>query len=329
MAKPILITGATGFLGKHLVSQLRDKEDCPTLRIFNYGPCPYRDQPGFEVIDGDIMSIEEVAAAMEGCGQVYHLAGRVSRDPKDDYKMYDIHVGGTRNVCEAAVKHRPEKMVFVSSAGTIACSADSKVWDETSPYPSDTVAHWAYYTSKIHAEKMSLDYVRWHKLPIVITNPALLLGPGDELGSSTGDVKLFMEGNFKGIPGGGMCIVDARDVATGLILAMERGRAGERYLLGGENMTFEEMAQKLSQVTGIRAPSLKPSLAVSRLSTKLFRKLLPLCGKPFDLDDISVIMSYHFWYCDSSKAEKELGFRARDSIETFRDTVEDLKKRLA
>ncbi len=327
MAKPILITGATGFLGKHLVEQLRSAPEAPVLRILNYGPCPYRGQPGFEILDGNILRREDVERAMEGCGQVYHLAGAVSRDPRDKQKMYDLHIEGTRNICEAALRHRPDKIVAVSSSGTIAVSKEPKIFDETADYPYDIVREWHYYMSKIEAEKTALDYVRRHDLPIVITNPALLLGPGDELGSSTGDIALFLEGQVLALPLGGMCFVDARDAAAGLIGAMRAGRVGERYLLGGANWSFKEIMERVAEISGRRAPRFQPSLRFSLASARILRRVLPLIGKSFKMDDVTIEMSAHFWYFRSTKAERELGFRARDPMETLRATVEDLLQR--
>lgn len=327
MSGPILITGATGFLGKHLVEQLRADPDCPTLRIFSYGPCPWEGRPGFEVIEGNILNRDEVKRAMEGCSQVYHLAGAVSRDPRDGWKMYDIHIGGTRNVCEAALERRPEKIVAVSSSGTIAVSKKPVVFDETAGYPFEVIRNWAYYLSKAYAEREALWYVREHNLPIVIANPALLLGPGDDLGSSTGDVALFLEGQVMALPLGGMCFVDARDAAAGLILVMRHGRVGERYLLGGVNWTFKEIIERVAEISGRRAPLFQPSLGFSLAGARVLRRVMPLVGKSFKMDDVTIVMSSHFWYFSSARSESELGFRARDPMETLRDTVEDLRRR--
>lgn len=329
MSKPILVTGATGFLGKHLVEQLRSRPDCPPLRILNYGPCPWAGQPGFEVVDGDIRQRGDVERVVAGCGRVYHLAGWVSRDPSPETreKMVAIHVEGTRNVCEAALAHGVEKVVAVSSSGTIAVSKRPHVFDETAPYPEETVRGWHYYTSKIAAEQLALSYARKRGLPLAVANPALLLGPGDDLGSSTGDIALFLEGQVLAYPSGGMCFVDARDAAAGLVLVMERGRAGERYLLGGENWSFKQIIQTVGRIAGKSTPLLQPPPAIARWSAGLMRGLMPLIGREFKLDDTTVVMSSHYWYFSSAKAERELGYRWRDPMETLRATVEDIERR--
>ena len=327
MPSPILITGASGFLGRHLVKQLRSNDSATRFRILNYGPCPYSGDPDVEVLDGDITNREDVENAMLGCGQVYHLAGAVSRDPRDDAKMFRLHIEGTRNICEAALKHRPEKIVVVSSSGTIAVSKQPVIHNEDSGYSSEVAYKWAYYMSKIDAEKLALDYVERYDLPIVVVNPALLLGPGDELGSSTGDVAMFLEGQVMAMPLGGMCFVDARDAAAGLIGAMRAGRIGERYLLGGPNWTFKKIIEKVAEISGRRPPLLQPSLKLSLFFARLLRRLLPLTGKSFKMDDVTIEMSSHFWYFTSEKAAAEIGFKTRDPMETLRDTVADLNNR--
>ncbi len=325
--KPILVTGATGFLGKHLVEQLRQAEPAARLRLLCRGTSPWGQDSQLEIVPGDITSLEDVERAMEGVRQVYHLAGIVSRDPREK-RLYRVHVDGTRNICEAARRHRPEKIVVVSSSGTVAVSREPVVHNEDSGYKNDIVAEWPYYLSKIFAEKLAFSYVRQHKLPIVAVNPSLLLGPGDERGSSTGDVRLFLDGQILSIPLGGLNFIDVRDAASGLRAAMRSGRPGERYLLGGTNWTFRAMIEAVSEISGVRAPKMQLSLGASLLGSRLLRPLYRVAGKSFRLDDASIRMSALFWYCSSEKARAELGFRARDPMQTLRETVEDVRRRM-
>ncbi len=324
--KPILVTGATGFLGKHLVEQLRREDPAVRLRLLCRGPSPWDNDPQVEVFHGDITSPDDVLRSMEGAGQVYHLAGLVSRDPRDR-RLYRVHVDGTRHVCEAALRHGPEKIVVVSSSGTVAVGKAPVEHDETSGYKHEIVAEWPYYLSKIFAEKLALSYAA--QLPIVVVNPSLLLGPGDDRGSSTGDVALFLQGQILSIPVGGLNFVDARDAAAGLIAAMRAGRPGERYLLGGANWTFRELIEAVSKIAGRPGPKMQLSLGASLWGARLMRPLYRLAGKSFRLDDASIKMSALFWYCSSQKARSELGFAPRDPIETLRETVADLRRRLS
>ena len=285
------------------------------------------ERPGVEVVRGDITSAEDVSRAVEGCSGIYHLAGFVSRDPKHAARLHDIHVGGTRNICAAALRHGVEKVVLVSSSGTVAVSRDPVIHDEESGYKYELVCRWPYYLSKVFAEKTALSFRRESGLPVVIANPALLLGPGDETGSSTGDVALFLRGQVLSMPLGGMSFVDARDAAAGLIAVMRNGRLGERYLLGGVNWTFRRIVEQVAEITGLRPPIYSLSPPVARISGRLARKLLPLVGARFEMDDTTIEMSAYFWYCNSGKAAAELGFRTRDPLQTLQETVEDLRRR--
>lgn len=321
----VLITGATGFLGKHLVEQLKVDNKGMALRILARGPTAWDKDSSIEIVRGDILQAYDVKHAAEGATEIYHLAGKVSRDPKDAAVLYRTHIEGARNVCEAAKRSTGARIVFVSSSGTIAVSPRPVAHQETSGYKHETVAEWPYYLSKIYAEKLALDYQRRFGLNLVVVNPSLLLGPGDDRRSSTGDVALFLQGQIMAIPRGGLNFVDVRDAARGLIAAARLGKPGERYLLGGVNWTFQEMIESVAKIAGRRPPKLKPSLGFSLWSARLLRALFPLLGKSFDLDEASIKMADLFWYCDSGKARRELGFETRDPVVTLADTVRDLR----
>lgn len=327
--RPILITGATGFLGKYVVQSLSPESRVTgqKLRLFCRGVSPWPRGAEIEVVRGDITSREDVLRAAEDVGEIYHLAGFVSRDPKDAELLYRTHVEGTRNVCEAALRHGTSKIVVASSSGTIAVGPEPVAYNEQSGYKHELVGRWPYYLSKIFSEKLALSYFERHSLPVVIVNPSLLLGPGDDRNSSTGDVALFLKGQILALPRGGLNFVDARDAATGTIAAMRAGKPGERYLLGAVNWTFRETIANVASVSGRRAPKLQVSLGASLSSARMLRRLYAAVGRRFELDDESIKMSALFWYCDTSKARTELGFQTRDPIETLRDTVRDLRER--
>ncbi len=327
--KLVLVTGATGFLGQHLVRELRDSGEELCLRILSRQALSRGHEPGMEFVQGDVACADDLLRSANGVAEIYHLAGVVSRGPKNQEILYRTHIEGTRNVCEAAHRHGVGKVVVVSSSGTVAVSRQPVKHSEASGFKNDVVAEWPYYLSKIFAEKLALDYARRYDLPVVITNPSLLLGPGDERQSSTADIALFLQGQILAIPRGGLNFVDVRDAAAGLVAAMRRGQPGERYLLGGSNWSFRQLIKTVAGISGRRAPRLQPSLQSSLLSARLLRRLFPLVGKRFSLDDASIKMASLFWYCESAKAQRELGFQTRDPAITLRDTVEDIRNRPA
>lgn len=314
----MLVTGATGFLGRHLVKLIKGP-----VRVLVRGTAPF----DCETVRGDVTMAQDVERAVQGCRAIYHLAGLVSRNPADAAKMEQIHVEGTRLILKNAKKHGVERVVVASSSGTLAVSRTAAVHTEESGYKTSETALWPYYVTKIAQEKLAHEFFANTKLPIVVANPSLLLGPGDDRGSSTGDVLNFLEGQVLSSPTGGLNFVDARDAAAGLVGAMERGRAGERYLMGGVNWTCGQFLRELAKVSARRAPAMTSPAWLSLLVAPALRRLMPLFGRKFTIDDETIEMSGMFWYCDSSKAARELGFTARDPVETLRDTVEDIYTR--
>jgi len=163
----------------------------------------------------------------------------------------------------------------------------------------------------------------------VAVNPTLLLGPGDERGSSTSDVVQFLEGKVPFIPGGGLSFVDARDAAKAMVLALEKGRAGRRYLISAINLTMEAFFARLERVSGVPAPRFKlpRGAAVARAGASLLERASRHLPVSATVDPVSAEMAQLFWYVDGSRAERELGFVPRDPNETLSDTVRDLRDR--
>jgi dihydroflavonol-4-reductase len=183
------------------------------------------------------------------------------------------------------------------------------------------IAGWPYYLSKLYQEKAALRIHRDTGLPVVVLNPSLLLGPGDARLSSTDVVFKFLERRIPAMPSGGLSFVDVRDAAQGFLNALERGRPGERYLLGGANLSFRDFFGRLERLTGVPGPRVALPSAVNVAGIRLLEKLSSWRGAEAPIDAPSVEMGERFWYCDSHKAEAELGFRARDPQETLFETV--------
>lgn len=314
MSELTLVTGATGFLGAHLVSLLRGHRP---LRVLTRAATRELEEAGVEIVEGSLLDAEVLDQALRGVGRVYHAAGLVSRDARAAKEMYRVHVEGTRLLFERARVAGVKRILLVSTSGTIAVSAKEEVFDESAPYPMERVRRFPYYLSKIFQEKLALQMAAEGGPEVVVINPSLLLGPGDHRQSSTGDVLRFLRREVPFVPPGGISFVDARDAAAGAILAMEKGRPSRRYLLTAANWTLEDFFRRLARIAGMRAPALRVPAQAARLAAPWFGPEMQQ----------SIEMSRLFWYCDSSRARAELGWEPRDPIETLEDTVADLRAR--
>jgi dihydroflavonol-4-reductase len=329
-ASTTLVTGGTGFLGKHLLRLLAaDPAAAGRFRVLVQSKPPaWLRALGVEIVTGSVISAEDVKRAVEGVGSVYHLAGLVSHLPGDAHRMYAVHVEGTRLVCEAAARAGVRRIVMASTSGTVAISRrEQDVADEETPTPIELVARWPYYASKLYQEEAARRACG-DKVELVTLNPSLLLGPGDDRLSSTRPILQFLARDIALMPAGGLNVVDARDVAALLPVAMDRGTPGARYLVGAVNWTFAELFGRLERLTKIAAPKLKIAgdLAfwASRAQASLFRQL----GRRVPVEPQSVEMAQCFWYFDSGKAARELGFSPRDPADTLRDTVRYIREHL-
>lgn len=324
--KRFLVTGATGFLGNHLVHKLLARQDV-TARILCRGANRWTSVDRVEVIYGDILDVAVVERASRGVDGIFHLAGFVTRDRSRSSELFDTHIRGTKNLCDSAIRNGSPRVIVTSSSGTIASSRVPVMHNEDSPFANEIAAHWPYYLSKIYQEKLALAFHDNQGLPVIIVSPGLLLGPDDERLSSTGDVQLFLNRKILNLPAGGLNFVDVRDAATALISAMDTGVSGRRYLIGGHNMTVKEFFGMLERLSGVKAPKMEMPESWSRTGAGILRGLHKVVGRKFPLDDTTVEMAYRFWYFDNSRAKKELGLTPRPAEETLRDTIAYLKQR--
>jgi dihydroflavonol-4-reductase len=323
--KKILVTGGTGFLGTHIVRQFLDAGE-KNLRVMASHAPAWMSDAGVEPFIGSVASKDDLAAALKNVSSVFHLAGKVSRDNEDAALMNKVHVEGTRLLCEAAKENNVKTIVMASSSGTIAVSKTDEIADETSPQPVDVFSQWAYYASKYYQERAALENFDGKGLRLVILNPSLLLGPGDERLSSTKVVLDFLARKIPYIPSGGLNFVDARDAAAAFISALERGKHQEKYLLGAANMTFAQFLGRLERLSGISAPGLRMPKKLAMAGAGLIESVFKNFNKTSPVDPNEVEQAEHFWYFDSSKAVEELKFATRDPAETLQDTIGYLRK---
>lgn len=320
----VLVTGATGFLGSHLVRLLLARAD-EVVAL-----CRDEDEElsalGVAVVVGDVLDGPSVERAAQGCEGLFHCAGRVSRNPADAEALYRLHVEGTRTVLAAARKAGVRRVVVASTSGTVAVSDDpDHISTEDDDAPMGIIAQWPYYRAKLFAERVALE-MNAVDFEVISVNPTLLLGPGDTRGSSTDDVRLFLERRVPVTPGGGLSYVDVRDAANALRLAMDLGEGGRRYLVGACNLTVREFFARLERVSGVKAPVLS-SPRLSPLGRWGASQLARLTEKYTSVDPVSVDMAQYFWYMDATRAETELGWKSRDPVATLGDTVADLRAR--
>lgn len=323
--KRILITGGTGFLGTHIVRQFLDAGETNLKAMASRVPEWMKDA-GVKAVEGSVTDRDDVAKACKNVSAIFHLAGKVSRDNDDAMSMNNIHLQGTRLLCEAATEAGVQTMVLASSSGTIAVGEDEQVVDETFPQPVAILTRWAYYASKYYQERAALENFKADGQKLVIMNPSLLLGPDDERLSSTKVVLDFMGRKIPYCPSGGLNFVDARDAAAAFISALEKGEHQEKYLLGTENLTFEQFFGRLERLSGVSAPMMKVPKKLAMAGSSMISSLYKNWGKQSPVAPNEVEQAEHFWYFDSSKAIETLGFEPRDPQETLNDTISYVRR---
>ena len=318
----VLLIGATGFLGRNILSRLA-AEDLEVVAMVRSEA-----DLGVPTRRGDILDLESLKAAMADVDVVIHGAGKVSHDPDDAQQLFQLHVVGTENVLEAAAEVGVKRVVYISTSGTIAVSDDlDRVARETDEPPLKFIKSWPYYRSKLIAEQAALSRSS-EALPVISLNPSLLLGPGDiPDGPSTAPVRQFLDGDVPAAPPGGISFVDVRDVAEAVVSALTKGEPGKRYLLGGANMTFSAFYGRIARIADKPAPLVTmpaSTLKVLRWLPK-WKDLGSTFGVRLAREDLE--LACHNWYLDHAQATAELSWTPRDPQRTLEDTVHDIQSR--
>ncbi len=326
----ILVTGGTGFLGGALVPKLREAGH--HVRLISRKTLPAAWTTGaqpVEFVQSDLADRHAVRRAIAGVDVIYHFAGLVSFRNEDARKMYELHVDCTRELLRDVITSGAKpRIILASTSGTIAAFTGARVGAESDDYPIETVGRWPYYLSKIYQEKLSIEMCRQHQIPLVILNPSLLMGPGDDRLSSTWTIVKFIQRDIPAMPGGGICLVDVRDVADVALRALTRGEIYGRHLMG-LNMSTADFFGRLERLTGVPSPRLKLPKQATILGAHFLDRLAEWRGVSSKLDPQEAEIGEHWFWVNSSKAERELDFHPRDVYETLHDTVAYTYSRLA
>jgi len=320
-SKPVLVTGASGFVGaavtRALLAQGRK------VRVLLRPQSDRRNVAGL-AIEERIGSLEDAAslgAAVAGCGALFHVAADYRLWVRDEDAMYEANVEGTRRLMLAALDHHVERIVYTSSVATLGQAADGGVADESTPSTlADMIG--PYKRSKFLAEEVVHELVAARGLPAVIVNPSTPVGPGDVKPTPTG--RMIVEaasGRMPAFVDTGLNIVHVDDVAAGQLLAEEKGRTGERYILGGENLTLAEILRRIAALTGRKPPTLSipiPAIWPIALGAEAWAHVSG--REPFVTRD-GLRMARKKMFFSSAKAERALGYRARPAQDALADAV--------
>jgi len=336
------VTGATGFLGSHVARVLA--EQGAQLRLLVRPTSDLRNLDDLQNADrvvGDLRDAASISKALSGCDVVFHVAADYRLWVRDPDEMYRSNVEGTSSLLEAARKQGVRRVVYTSSVATMGFTSNhavagtrtgegahpntSTVADEESPVSlADMIGH--YKRSKFMAEQVAVDAAR-SGVDVVIVNPTTPVGERDIKPTPTGRIVLdFLKRKFPAYVETGLNLVDATECARGHIQALEKGRAGERYILGGENLTLKQILDRLAAITGLKSPTLKLPYAFAFAAGVVDEMVTGrLLGREPRATIDAVRMGRKMMFVSSAKAERELGWRTvpvegalRRSVEWFR-----------
>jgi dihydroflavonol-4-reductase len=315
-----LVTGGTGFIGANVARELVAAG--ATVRVLARAGGDRRALAGVtvEIVDGDLLDVDSVRRAVRGVEIVYHVAADYRLWTPDPAALYRTNVDGTRAVLQAAGDAGVRRVVHTSSVGALGIPKDGRPGTEDTPVTlDDMVGH--YKRSKFLSEQAALDFAR-RGLDVVVVNPSAPIGPWDVKPTPTGQMVVdAMRGRMVAIVDTGLNVVHVRDVARGHLLAAERGKSGQRYILGHRDLSLAEIFGMLAEITGRRPPRFRVPYALAWLGAACFEGVARLTGRPPAVPLTAVRMARKRMYFSSARAVRELGLPQTDVRVALADAV--------
>ncbi|MEI6984600.1 MAG: hopanoid-associated sugar epimerase [Rhodospirillaceae bacterium] len=317
-----LVTGATGFVGSSVVRDLLAAGRCTRVLVRPNSNRANIDGLPVEISEGDLNDGASLERALDGCDALFHVAADYRIWVPDPESIYRVNVEGTRDLMLAALSAGVRRVVYTSSVATLGLTADGSPADETTPVGiDDMVGH--YKRSKFLAEEVVQKLIDERGLPAVIVNPSTPVGPRDVKPTPTG--RLIADaaaGRMPAYVDTGLNIVHVDDVSAGHLAALHCGRIGERYILGGENLSLKDILGEIARLTGRRPPTISlPHDLVLPIAyvVEFFARLTGAINPMVTVDGVNLARKKMFF--SSAKAEKELGYRHRPAAEALADAV--------
>ena len=317
----IFVTGATGFVGNHVARALVKRGQSVRLLVRKTSNLSFlKDIHGIETVEGDLRDRASLERAVKGCEMLFHVAADYRFDVADPAEVYKSNVEGTANLLDAAGQAGVKRIVYTSTVGCIGFLKD-ELADEATPVSIDMMVG-TYKRTKFQAEQKALEFAR-QGLPVVIVNPTTPVGELDSKPTPTGDMIVrFLKRKMPAVIDTGLNLIDVRDCAEGHVLAAEKGRICERYILGNKNMTLMDIARALSKISNLPPPRATLPYAVAFLAGWCDTKFSLLRGKTPSISLESVKMAKKKMWVKCDKAIQELGLAQTPPEEALARAVE-------
>lgn len=316
------VTGATGFVGSHVARALADQGADLRLLVRANSSTSNIDDLKVDRVTGDLRDPASLEKGIAGCEVVFHVAADYRLWVRDPEEMHRANVEGTRAILAAARHNRVRRVVYTSSVATMGFTSNNQSADETSPVSLDNMIG-PYKRSKFIAEKVAIEAARTGQ-DVVIVNPSTPVGERDIKPTPTGRIVVdFLKRKFPAYVDTGLNLVDVKECAQGHIAALEKGRSGERYILGGENLTLKQILDRLAAITGLPSPSIRVPYALA-LATGVVDEIITgrMRGREPRATIDAVRMGRKKMFVSSAKAERELGWKSGSVDHALRRAAE-------